>query len=87
MAKIPARPDPDNAAKQGGSPNDPAPPPYEQMLSESRAIENVLACLGRNASDEDVQRCLVERGLNISLEDIRKVKAELAAEATYKPPT
>jgi hypothetical protein len=50
-------------------------PPYARMVSEARAVEEALACLGRSASAEDVQRELERAGIRIRLNDVRRILA------------
>jgi len=56
-------------------PGDPAPP-HELMISPARAVEEVIASLGNNATAEQVQSCLLKRGIQLDPETIHRVLAE-----------
>jgi hypothetical protein len=56
---------------------DAAEPAFEQMLSETQAVERALAKLGRNAPAAEVRRLLGKHGLDVPESVIEDVRAQL----------
>jgi hypothetical protein len=72
---------PDGHGEGCARPDDMAPP-YARMLSEARAVEEALACLGRGASADDVRRELERTGIRIRLDDVRRILVRLEPRRT-----
>ena len=52
-------------------------PAHEEIISMTRAVEEALAALGCEASDEDVQFRLRKEGIEIDREMIARIREEL----------
>jgi hypothetical protein len=57
-----------------------AEPAFEQMLSETQAVERALARLGRGAPAAEVRRLLGQHGLDVPESVIEDVRAQLPPE-------
>jgi hypothetical protein len=60
-------------------------PCHEQIISESRAVQEALARLGPGATAADVQRLLAQEGMKFSVACIERVLADEAGRDTPRP--
>jgi hypothetical protein len=81
----------DRGAKPNSAPDthwcrkspDAAEPGYEQMISETQAVERALAKLGRDAPAAEVRRLLQQCGLDVPESVVEDVRALLPHGPTH----
>ncbi len=54
-------------------------PTYEQIISETQAVHEAMAALGRDAPTEKLRQCLAGRGIKLDAAVIDRIRAETFA--------